>query len=317
MQFISEEKLQEFKNLGYSFSTYYTGNNLGSTYHVAVMDREGNEVVHASSSYANGSGHGYAMSGAETEAVARLEEYIKNPNPNKEEDINWDFLSDLCSWGYITEYGYDKDGVLTILFDTWEQLEGREDRETGEKRPSVFAKFVKLAEEGKLKPSINYTLTHFESAFTDEYMRCDRCGRIMHTQWDGIRYVEGTCEILCDDCINESESAIESLIDEAKDDFSKALPVMISEDKLAEMGYEKLDENSDFSTRAEQWGEYAYGSHNVHHAIIEELCQKYDGFPKLTGVWQFDAEYNAYFPTDTIEQARLDLKEMTGIGAEV
>jgi hypothetical protein len=113
---------------------------------------------------------------------------------------------------------------------------------------------------------------------------------------------------LCDDCVNESESAIEALIEEAKDDFSKALPVMISEDKLAEMGYQKLDEETDFSTSYETWHEKSWSSHNVHHSVIEELCKKYNGFAKLTGVYQFESEYNALFPAETIRQAREELK---------
>lgn len=300
MEFISTEK---FNQLGYTFKEEFTPNNLGSTYHVIVTDKDGNEVVHTQSSYANLSGRGYSMSFAQKQAVADLEAYIENPNKPKEEDlIEWNFLNELANWGYINDYGFDKDGTLTILFDTWRQLEGKDDH------PSVFAKFVALAEKGLLKDKINYTLTHFESAFTDEYMKCYECGRIINMQWEGIRYVEGVGEVLCDDCINESESAIEALIEEAKDDFSKALPVMISEDKLAEMGYQKLDEETDFSTRYETWHEESWSSHNVHHSVIEELCKKYNGFAKLTGVYQFESEYNALFPAETIEQAREELK---------
>ena len=300
MEFISTEK---FNQLGYTFKEEFTPNNLGSTYHVIVTDKDGNEVVHAQSSYANLSGRGYAMSGVQHQAVADLEVYIENPNKPKEEDlIDWDFLNELANWCYVNDYGFDKNGILTILFDTWEQLEGRDDH------PSVFAKFVALAEKGLLKDKINYTLTHFESAFTDSYGICRHCGRVISREWEGLHYIEELCEELCDDCINESESAIEALIEEAKDDFSKALPVMISEDKLAEMGYQKLDEETDFSTRYETWHEESWSSHNVHHSVIEELCKKYNGFPKLTGVYQFEAEYNCLFPTDTIEQAREELK---------
>ena len=302
MEFIKSEDLEKFNQLGYTFKEEFTPNNLGSTYHVIVTDKDGNEVVHTQSSYANLSGRGYAMSDVQHQAVADLEVYIENPNKPKEEDlIGWDFLYELANWGYINDYGFDKNGTLTILFDTWTQLEGKDDH------PSVFAKFVALAEKGLLKGKINYTLTHFESAFTDEYMKCYKCGRIINTQWEGIRYIEGIGEVLCDDCINESESAIEALIDEAKDDFSKALPVMISEDKLAEMGYEKLDEQ-DISTRYETWHEDSWSCYNVDSATMAELCAKYNGFPKLTGVYQFEAEFQLYFPLNTVEQAREELK---------
>lgn len=313
MEFIKTKDLNRFKELGYSFSAFYTENNLGSTYHVAVMDRDGNEVVHTKCSYANGSGHGYAMSGAETEAVARLEEYINNlNNPEAKEELDYDFLNNLLMWDYINDYGYDTEGTFTILFDTWEQLEGTENRNTGELHPSVFARLVKLAEEGKLKPSINYMLTHFESAFTDSYAKCDHCGRIISREWEGLNYIESTCEMLCNDCVNESEEAIADLIEEAKGDFKKALPVMISEDKLINMGYVQLDEDKDFSTRY-VWGEEDWNCYNIHADKCEEWCKQFGGFAKLVGVWQFDSQFQLYFPTDKIEEVR----QFTGIGYKI
>ena len=311
-QFISTEDMNRFTELGYTFTSKYTPNKLGNTYHVIVTDKKGNEVVHTQSSYANGSGHGYAMSGAETQAVADLKAYIENPNQTKEEyDI--EFLEKLVEWGYITDYGYTTDDELVLLFDGWSQVEGtkfynKKKQEWELVTKSPYAKLVELAEKNLLKPYINKTIKEVGYVFSDQYSKCDQCGRLLDAQWDCIKYVEGVDMCLCDDCINESESAIEALIEEAKDDFSKALPVMISEDKLAEMGYQKLDEETDFSTRYETWHEKSWSSHNVHHSVIEELCKKYNGFAKLTGVYQFESEYNALFPAETIGQAREELK---------
>ena len=320
MQFISTEDMKNFTDLGYTFTSKYTPNNVGSTYHVIVTDKDGNEVVHTQSSYGNGSGHGYAMSFAQSDAVAQLKAVIEGRVPTKEE-YDVDFIDKLLYWGYITEYGYSKQGELLIMFDSWSQVEGH--KKWDDKKhdwvqidKSVYARLQELAEKNLLKPSVNRTIKEVEFVFSDEYMRCDHCGCICHTTWDGIHYVEGTGEVLCDDCINESDKAIESLIEEAKDDFSKALPVMISEDRLTELGYEALDKEA-FSTRAEQWGEYSYDSHNVHSEVLKRLCSDFNGFPKLTWVGQFDCEYNCFFPSSTIEQAREELKTITGIGVEV
>ena len=312
MQFISEEDEKNFKELGYTFTSKYTPCNVGSTYHVIVTDKDENEVVHTQSSYGNGSGHGYAMSFAQNDAVAQLKAIIEGKEVVKEE-YDKDFLYKLANWEYIRDYGYSKQGELLIMFDSWNEVEGRKEwndkTEKWEvKTKSVYAKLQELAEKNLLKPSINKTIKEVEFVFSDEYMVCNECGCICHTTWDGVRYVEGLGEVLCDDCINESESAIEALIEEAKDDFSKALPVMISEDKLTEMGYEKLDEETDFSTRYETWHEESWGCHNVNHSVVEKLCMKYNGFPKITGTWQFDSEYNAFFPSETIDLAREELK---------
>jgi hypothetical protein len=310
-QFISTEDMNKFTELGYTFTSKYTPNKLGNTYHVIVTDKDGNEVVHTQCSYGNGSGHGYAMSGAETQAVAELKAIIEGRVSTKEE-YDTDFLSRLLEWGYITEYGYSKQGELLIMFDSWNQVEGRrkwddEKHNWVQIDKSVYAKLVDLADKNLLKPSVNKTIKEVEFVFSDEYMRCDSCGCICHTTWDGIHYVEGTGEVLCDDCINESDEAIESLIEEAKDDFSKALPVMISEDKIKELGYEAVDD-TDFSTRSSQWGEDSWSCHNLDTDTCKRLCCDYDGFAKLTGVYQFEAEFQLYFPSNTVEQAKEELK---------
>ena len=320
MQFISTEDMNKFTELGYTFTSKYTPCNVGSTYHVIVTDKDGNEVVHTQSSYGNGSGHGYAVSGATAQAIAELEAII-NGEVTEKEEYDIDFLYKLANWEYIRDYGYSKQGELLIMFDSWNEVEGRShyedeyDEDGNYKgyhkvidKPSVYQRLCDLAEKNLLKPSINKTIKEVEFVFSDEYMICDECGCICNRTWDGVRYVEGLGEVLCDDCINESESAIEALIEEAKDDFSKALPVMISEDKLTEMGYEKLDTDTDFSTRYETWHEESWGCHNVDHSVVEKLCMKYNGFPKITGAWQFDSEYNAFFPSNTIDLAREELK---------
>ena len=317
----------DFEKLGYTFTSKYTPNKIGSTYHVIVTDKDGKEVVHTKCSYGNGSGHGYAVMGAKEDAIAELKAYIEREDKETEKvEYDTNFLSTLLEWGYISEYGYDTNDNLTILFDSWEQLQGKSHYEddydkNGEyksfhtviDRPSVFQKLRDLADRDLLKPSITKTIQEAECCFTDEYSVCMECGRIINREWEGLHWIEELSMEICDDCLNDSDEAIECLIEEAREDFKKALPVMISEDKIEEMGYTKLDENDDFSTRMEQWGEYSYGCHNVHHSVIEELCKKYNGFPKLTGVWQFDAEYNAYFPTSTVEKARLELKELAGL----
>ena len=315
---MQEDQMKRFNDLGYTFETKYTPCNIGSTYHAIFKDKDGNEVIHAQMSYGNGSGHGYAVYYANADAVAQLEAII-NGEVQPEEEYDTDFLNRLACEDYITDYGYLKDGELVILFDSWSQVEGKSHWDSSKDEegnlnckkvidePSVYEKLRRLAEKDLLKPSINKTINEVEYVFTDEYRRCDGCGKIMNTTWDGLRWIEETGEELCDDCINESEEAIECLIEEAKNDFSQALPVMIDEGILERLGYEKLDVDIDFSTRAEQWGEHDYGCHNIHSDVLKRICSDYNGFPKLTWVGQFDCNYNIYLPSDTVEEARKEL----------
>ena len=328
MQFISTEDMKKFEELGYTFSSKYTPCNVGSTYHVIVTDKDGNEVVHTQCSYGNGSGHGYAMNGAQLDAVGQLKAII-NGEVEEEEEYDLDFLNTLANWDYINDYGYTKEGELLVMFSSWNQAEGRShyedeyDEEGNYKsyhkvidEPSVYQKLRELAEKNLLKPSINKTIKEVEYVFDDEYMKCDDCGCICNITWDGIRYVDEMGKIICDDCLSKDEESIEALIGEAKDNFKKALPVMISEEKLEEMGYEALD-TQDFSTRAEQWGESSWGYHDVHSEICEEWCKKFEGFPKLTWVGQFDATFQLYFPSDKIQEARLYVSDTLRLEIEV
>lgn len=319
MQFITEDKMKKFEELGYKFTSKYTPCRIGSTYNVIVTDKDGNEVVHTSSSYGNGSGHGYAMSFAQGDAVAQLEAII---NGDVQEEDNYDefFLSKLVEWDYINDWGYDKGGTLSVLFDSWQQCEGKTHweyttDEDGHRHstkvidvPSVYEKLRILSEKNLLKPSVKKVIDEAEFCFTDEYFRCMDCCRIVSREWDGSNWIETEGMEICDDCLSKSESAIEYLIEEAKDDFKKAVPVMVEEETLEKLGYAKLDEDS-FSTRAEQWGEYNYGCHNIHHEILKKICDEFEGFPKLTWVGQFDCEYNCFFPTDKIDLAKAELSK--------
>ena len=311
MEFVSTEDMNKFRELGYTFSTKYTPCNVGSTYHVIVTDKDGKEVVHTQCSYGNGSGHGYAVMGATEQAVGELKAIIEG-TVVEEEPYNEEFLWKLMDWDYITDYGYTKEGELLIVFGSWEQVEGPKkfDKEQNEwvlTSKSVYAKLVELAKKNLLKPSINRLINEVEYVFDDEWGKCMECGRLMHRTWDNLTWVESEGMELCDDCINASTEALEDLIEQAKEEFSKALPVMIEEEKIEELGYEKLDPDKDFSTRMATWGESSWGCHDTHPDILKELCKKYNGFPKITWTGQFDSEYNLFFPSDKVTLARIEL----------
>ncbi len=318
MQFITEEQMNRFTELGYKFTSNYTPCRIGSTYNVIVTDKDGNEVVHTSCSYGNQSGHGYAMSGAQANAVAQLEAII---NGEVEEEVQYDenFLSKLIEWNYISEWGYDKGGCLTVLFDSWQQCEGKthwEDTtdEDGNRHsekvidcPSTYEKLVQLADKKLLKPTIQKIFEDVEIAFTDEYFRCMDCGRIVSREWDGSNWIETEGMEICDDCLSKSDSAIEYLVEKAKDDFKKAVPVMVEDEALERLGYTKLD-NTDFSTRY-VWGEEDWSCHNVHVELCKKWCDEFNGFAKLTWTGQFDSQFQLYFPNNSIEEVRRHVSE--------
>ena len=315
MEFIREAQAK-YEALGYKFTEKYEVANIGTKYTVSILDKDGNEVAKSSSTYGNASGRGYGMSFAQQGAVAELEAKLEG-NAEETQDIDFDFLRTLANWEYIADYGFDTNDRLTILFDSWRQLEGKDDK------PSVFAKLVKLAEAGKLKPSINYTLTNMDTAFTDEYRKCDRCGRVISAEWEGLHLIESECVEVCSDCLDKDLGLIEELIEDAKDDFKKALPVGVSIESLHELGYEELNSEQAISTRFSQWGEKSWEAYNFSIGLCEEICKKYDGFAKITYVAQFESEFQLMFPKDRVQEARLELgiiqdtEEIHNIGVEV
>ena len=194
------------------------------------------------------------------------------------------------------------------MFEGWLEVRGKYHWEGNDiiiDKPSVYQKLVDLAEKNLLKPSINKTIKEVEYVFTDEYAKCDECGRIFNTQYGELTWVESEYQYLCNDCLNDG-SHIEALIEKAKEDFNKAIKVEIDEDLIEELGYEKLDSEKDFSTRMSQWGEASWGCYDTPIAQVEDLCKTYGGFAKLTGVHQFDAEYTLYFPSETVDLARAE-----------
>ena len=302
---------------GYTFEVTEEPNSLGNKIICTAYNSNHEAVTSSSSAYANGSGYGYARVDAIKGCKSNLRTLIENNfNIPKEEPYDTDFLNTLANEQYITDYGELSTGELVIVFDSWSQVEGEEEREyvegkgmvkTGNFKKSVYAKLRELTDKDLLKPSINRTIKEVEFVFTDSYTRCNRCDKYYDTEWEGIRYVEGLNEVLCDGCINEDTDAVEALIERAKEDFKHALPVEIDEDVIESLGYVKITDEQDFSTRYSQWGEKNYGAFNTPVDVVEEVCKMYEGFPKLTAVWQFDCEYTLYFPADTVEYARREL----------
>lgn len=303
---------------GYTFEITEEPNSTGHRIICTAYNDKHEAVTSATSAYGNGSGYGYAKMGAIEGCKANLQALIDNNfNMPKEEPYDLDFLYRINCEYYIAGFGeLGSNGELVILMDSWEQVEGADEREyiqgqgmvkTGNFKKSVYAKLVDLAKKNLLKPSINRTILEVEYVFTDEYDVCDRCGKVYNRTWDTIQYVESAGEVLCADCINEDDDVITGMIDEASENFRKALPVEISEEAIERLGYVKVSNEQDFSTRFSSWGEEAWGAYNTPIDVVERVCKMYGGFPKLTGVWQFDCEYTLYFPADTVNYARLEL----------
>ena len=226
-------------------------------------------------------------------------------------EIDYAFLSKLVEQDIITDYGELENGETVIMFDSWEQVEGKEERtyvegegmvKTGNFVKSPYAKLRDLAEKGLLKPSVQLTIVNVEYVFTDQYMKCDECGRIFDYTWGDLTYVEEEeGMMLCDDCIN-SEYRIESLIERAKDDLRQALKPTVDQSIIEGLGYSLVDNGDTFSFAPDR-----YFVNNVSEEWVDKFIHKHGGFVQIYQVEQFDCPFQIWVPTSELKKAQKEI----------
>lgn len=225
-------------------------------------------------------------------------------------EIDYAFLSKLVEQDIITDYGELENGETVIMFDSWEQVEGKEERtyvegegmvKTGNFIKSPYAKLRDLAEKGLLKPSVQLTIVNVEYVFTDQYMKCDECGRIFDYTWGDLTYIEEEGMMLCDDCIN-SEDRIEGLIERAKDDLRQALKPTVNQSTIEGLGYSLVDNGDTFSFAPDR-----YFVNNVSEEWVDKFIHKHGGFVQIYQVEQFDCPFQIWVPTSELKKAQKEI----------
>lgn len=281
--------------------------------HVCHIFKGDEEIATAEIQYINRTYEAFQFASVLSSAKAKLEAIL---NPEETLEIDTNFLSKLACEEIIYDYGvlHGTDNEYVIVMDSWEQAEGikREWKEGEgyvecELKPSVYRKLYELAEQNKLKPSINYTMLNVEFVFSDEYVRCDECGKICNTYYGEASYVNEVDQMLCTDCATENDYILEAKIESAKENFKKAVPVEYSDEKIEGLGYSKINEDS-YSMSMEMWGESRYGCDYIETELAQELCAYHDGFVKLDLIEQFDTQFSIYVPNNRLEKAKSDLE---------
>lgn len=108
-------------------------------------------------------------------------------------------------------------------------------------------------------------------------------------------------ELLCDDCIADSEDAIETLIDRAKDDFRAALKPTVNQDTISSLGYSLVTDET-FSFEREFWG-----ATYMTTDYVAEFIEKYNGFVQIYEVAQFVCPFQIWVSNDMLEQAQAEI----------
>ena len=281
---------------GYKFICETTGANVGFKHICKVFNADGEEVEKAKSivNWGNRTWESYQYQSVFESSKGKLAEIIDNNGVEEpKQKLDYDFLYNLINYGYIYDYAEDESGDTYIMADTWSQVE----------EGSVWDKLVQLAKKGMLKPSVNETMIALERefVFTDEYTKCEECGKLLNTTYGEGTFIEDNWYYgyYCNDCINSNEEMISYLVDRAKEDFEKAVPVEVSEDTIEEMGYSLIADGKDFSFDRENWT----ADLNISESTAKEVCREFGGFVKISHVQQFDVLFTIYVPTDSVEEA--------------
>lgn len=303
MTVFTDEKFQ-----GYTFECTTESANVGFKHVCRVFNGLNNEIDKAKAvvNWGNRTWEAYQYASVFEQSKSLLADVLAGV---EKPEINTDFLNTLANYGYINDYGLlgDSDEYV-ILMDSWSQVEGSDEREykegegmikTGKFNKSVYAKLIDLANEGRLKQDITTTLLNTDYVFTDEYCRCYNCGRIFNLQYGEL--TEVNYELLCDDCIADSEDAIETLIDEAKEDFRAALKPTVNQDTISSLGYSLVSDET-FSFEREFWG-----ATYMTTDYVAEFIEKYNGFVQIYEVAQFVQPFQIWVSDDMLEDAKSEL----------
>lgn len=303
MQVFTDEKFTD-----YEFRCYSTSANTGFK-HVCDVYKNNTIIPNCTSvvNWGNRTWEAYQYATVFESSKQSLQDFI---NGIKKPELDYDFLYKLVEHDIITDYGELENGETIILFDTWSQAKGEEEREynketncmekTGNFIKSPYAKLRELAEKNLLKPSINYTIENVGFVFSDQFMRCDDCGKFFDYSWGDLTYVEEDDLMLCDSCIN-SPDRVNSLITEAKDDLRKALKPIISQDIIKDLGYSLIDADL-FSFAPDR-----YFVNNTTEEYIDRFIHKYNGFVQIYQVEQFDCPFQLWVPTENLDKAQKEI----------
>ena len=225
--------------------------------------------------------------------------------------IDTDFLETLVEHGIISDYGEFDNGETVILMDSWEQVEGEDEREyneetgrmekTGKFIKSPYAKLHDLAEKGLLKPDYNSTILNTGYVFTDEYDKCYECGRVYNMDYGELTYIEDTCELLCDSCINSHDN-VQALIDTAREDYRNALRPTIDQSIIEDLGYSLVTEET-FSFEREFWG-----AKYMTIDYAKDFIEKYNGFIQIYEVAQFVQPFQIWVHKSDLKKAKAKIK---------
>lgn len=295
------------KFAGYEFRCTTTSANTGFK-HVCEVYKDNEPIEECKSvvNWGNRTWEPYQYASVLENSKDRLTNLLDG---NKKPELDYDFLYKLMEQDIITDYGELEDGETIILFDTWEQVDGREEREyvegegmvkTGRFIKSPYAKLRELAEKKLLKPSVQYTIDTVEFVFSDQYMRCDDCGKFFDYSWGDLTYVEEEGMMLCDNCINESYR-VEPLIEQAKENMRQALKPTVDQSIIEGLGY-SLIEGDLFSFAPDRYCVY-----NVTEEYIDKFIHKYNGFVQIYQVEQFDCPFQIWVPTEELEKAQKEI----------
>lgn len=219
------------------------------------------------------------------------------------------FYNDLANDNnIINDFGTTIDDEDILIFDSWTQvytletllgIEPNEKITLSEHDVNTFEKYLK--ENNCTVEEARQLYEEVGVQFTDEWNYCSGCGRYAYsTDTHVVNY-----ETICSKCVQDpSKDYAYTMIEEAQEDYSKAITPIVDKDFLEKQGYTIICDKGCNEHR--MFGAYAFENNGDYEVNLTkkvfDLIDK--SFVALTGVGQFQTYFNFLVPDEYADIAQ-------------
>lgn len=189
----------------------------------------------------------------------------------------------------------DEDGKVFLIVYGWDTIK--------QMQQIIKPDFVP---EDKYDTSVIDNLKDVEWGFSDEWSRCDECGKVIRTQPDSYSFVPdywiNDAELLCGDCVrdNHAEEYAQSLINK-----ERLANTILTDDNLEELGFIRVE--SDFESG---W----YDRNDSPKEILQTALDKHPNGEflfSISGQAQFATQFELWAREESLEEeVENELKEI-------
>jgi len=207
-------------------------------------------------------------------------------------ELTSEIVNDLYDSGVDFQEAEDEDGKVFLIVYGWDTIKQMQQIIKPDFKP-----------EDEYDTSVIDNLKDVEWGFSDEWSRCDECGKVIRTQPDSYSFVPDYWvtdgEILCGDCVrgNHAEEYVQSLINK-----ERLANTILTDDNLEELGFIRIE--SDFESG---W----YDRNDSPKEILQTALDKHPNGEflfSISGQAQFATQFELWAREESLEEEEIEEK---------